>query len=113
MDTELSKYASINAKLTKLYQLKEAREKNPNDVEMLEAKNEYRGNFFLIQIHLSEMFPNNNSRCLVGQPTSPHEILVGILKGVHQFREYYFFNRDILNDIGMYVTPNDVCSLHK
>ena len=109
MDTELSKFASVNAKLTELYQLKDKRDKNNNghnEVEMLEAKNEFRGTFFLIQIHLSELFPNNTSRCVVNQPTSPHEMLLGILKGIHQYREYYMYNRDIFKEIGMYVTPN-------
>ena len=105
---EIRKFQSINAKLTELYELKNKNNdtKNEEDVEMLEEKNEYLGKYVLIQIHLFELFPREDSRCLINQPTSPHEMLLGVLKGVHKYKEYYRFNKEMFNGIGNYVTPN-------
>ena len=107
---EIRKFQSINAKLTELYELKNKKDNNNNkneeDVEMLEEKNEYLGKYFLIQIHLFELYPREDSRCLINQPTSPHEMLLGVLKGVHKYKEYYRFNKEMFNGIGNYVTPN-------
>ena len=107
MDREIKKFDSVNAKLTELYEIKNKKSKNgENEIEMIEEKNEIRGKFFLIQIHLSELFPDDDSHLIINQPASPHEIILGLLKGVPKYREYYIYNKNIFNEIGRYVTPN-------
>ena len=116
-NVESERFTWLNETLTNIINRKrklDAENHDDGSIEMSDDMDQYRERKIWIQLYLEEMRPFSDALTLTNSfNVSPHEIIVGMLKGIQRYRSYFkMFEINSkhlatpLRDIGNFVTAN-------